>query len=129
MGQVKVPVTPVNGSNPARELRFDAIVETGAFGLILPTVWKERVGPLPHAAVVEVETADQRILTAEVCGPVRIRVDGFGAIDGEVVFMDMEPSSDQSGQSRTLTDTHNSVGQCSSIASRCVGGGPVLRSV
>jgi predicted aspartyl protease len=92
MGQVKVPVTLVNGSDSTRELRFDAIVDTGAFGLILPAAWKERVGPLPHTAVVEVETADQRIVTAEVCGPVRIRVDGFRTIDGEVVFMDVEPT-------------------------------------
>ena len=92
MGQVSVPVVLVNGEDPTKELRFDALVDTGAFGLILPRAWKERLGPLPHAAPVEVETADQRVLPAEVCGPVRIQVDGFRAIDGEVVFMDMAPA-------------------------------------
>jgi len=92
MGQVSVPVILVNEHDPTRELRFDAVVDTGAFGLILPTAWKERLGPLPHTATVKVETADQRVLTAEVCGPVRIQIDGFRAIDGQVVFMDMTPS-------------------------------------
>jgi predicted aspartyl protease len=87
-----VPVTLTNSSDPARALRFDALVDTGAFGLVLPVAWKERVGLLPHAAPVEVETADQRIVTAEICGPVRIQIDGFRVIDGEVVFMDMAPT-------------------------------------
>ena len=88
---MSVPVVVVNGHDPTKELRFDGVVDTGAFGLMLPRAWKERLGPLPNAAPVEVETADQRVVAAEVCGPVRIHIDGFRAIDGEVVFMDMEP--------------------------------------
>ena len=44
-------------------------------------------------ADVEVETADQRILLAEVRGPVSIQLAGFRTIAGEVVFMEMEPTA------------------------------------
>jgi len=40
--------------------------------------------------VVEAELADHRIVPGEVCGPVRIQIDGFDAIAGEVLFLDME---------------------------------------
>lgn len=39
---------------------------------------------------VELETADHRVLSGEICGPVRIRIDGFDAVAGEVIFRDME---------------------------------------
>ena len=38
------------------------------------------------------ETADQRPVPGEVCGPVRIEVEGFRPIFSEVVFRDMHPS-------------------------------------
>jgi predicted aspartyl protease len=90
VGQVVVPVTVTNVLDPARQLVFDALVDTGAFGLVLPVAWKERLGSLPDSTTVEIETADQRIVSAEVCGPVRIQVAGFRTISGEVVFMEMQ---------------------------------------
>ena len=68
-------------------------VDTGAFGLILPAAWRERLGRLPDPVMVDVETADQRIVRAEVCGPVRIQVGGFRRVLGEVVFMEMQPGT------------------------------------
>ena len=62
-----------------------------AFGLILPKAWKERLGPFTECSEIEAETADQRIVTGEVCAPVWIQIGGFRRIPDEVVFVDMEP--------------------------------------
>jgi hypothetical protein len=35
--------------------------------------------------------ADHRVVTGEICGPVRIQIDGFDPIAGEVLFLDMAP--------------------------------------
>jgi predicted aspartyl protease len=93
MGRVIVQVAVSNLFDPARTISFDGVVDTGAFGLVLPAAWKERLGPFQNASTVEVETADQRIVTAEVCGGATIQVDGFRKITGEVVFMEMEPTA------------------------------------
>src|SRR5438876_1062823 len=76
MGEVVVEVTVTNGGDPARKKRFDGVVDTGATGLILPLAWKEDLGELETLAMVDLETADQRIVTAEICGPVWIWIDG-----------------------------------------------------
>ena len=52
---------------------------------------EDRLGPLTHVATVELETADRRIVSAEVCGPVRIQLAGFRTIVGEAVFVKMRP--------------------------------------
>jgi predicted aspartyl protease len=91
VGRIFVPVHVTNVLEPSRAIGFDGLVDTGAFGLVLPMAWKERLGPLPDVATVEVETADQRVVMAEIRGPVRIQVDGFRRIVGEAVFIDMEP--------------------------------------
>ena len=91
VGEVVVSVTVANVMEPMNEIAFDAMVDTGAFGLVLPLAWKDRLGPLTHVATVELETADQRIVSAEVCGPVRIQLAGFRTIVGEAVFVEMRP--------------------------------------
>jgi predicted aspartyl protease len=91
MGEVIVPVTVANVIDPANEITFDAMVDTGAFGLVLPVAWRDRLGALTDVATVELETADQRIVSAQVCGPVRIQLAGFRTIVGEAVFVEMEP--------------------------------------
>ncbi|PYT07630.1 MAG: hypothetical protein DMF60_06715, partial [Acidobacteria bacterium] len=40
---------------------------------------------------VTVETATQE--TVEICGPVRIEVEGFRPIHSEVLFLDMKPAN------------------------------------
>ncbi len=37
------------------------------------------------------ETADQRLVSGEVCGPVKIQIEGFRPVFNEVVFLEMEP--------------------------------------
>ena len=43
---------------------------------------------------VELEMADQHRVPAEVCGPVRIKLQGFQPVSGEVVFMDVPNESE-----------------------------------
>jgi hypothetical protein len=46
--------------------------------------------------VVDLELADQRVVTAEVRGPVRIQLDGFRRVVGEVIFAEMQARPDGS---------------------------------
>ena len=94
VGTIHVPVTVANGLDGTKSLTFDALVDTGAFGLTLPRAWLGAFGNLPNLEIVEMETADQRVLTAEVRGPARVRIDGFRPFDGDVVFVDMGPGRD-----------------------------------
>lgn len=93
MGRIIAPVVVTNALHPARKLRFDALVDTGTAGLVLPKAWKRRLGALSVTQVVEMETADQRVVKGEVCGPVAIRIDGFRTISSEVFFLDMRPKN------------------------------------
>ena len=42
---------------------------------------------------IQMETATQEILTGEVCGPVRIQMEGFRPIYNEVAFVEMKPAN------------------------------------
>jgi predicted aspartyl protease len=92
VGRIIAQVTVGNPFEPEREIRFDALVDTGSAFTVLPTAWKDRLGKLPSVQTVEVETADQRPVTAEVCGPVRIQIEGFRPVFSEVAFVEMHPS-------------------------------------
>jgi hypothetical protein len=61
--------------------------------VVLPLAWKERLGKLQSVRTVEVELADQRPAKAEVCGPVKVQVEGFEPIFDEVAFIGMVPSN------------------------------------
>ncbi len=91
MGEVVVQVTVTNGRDPTRRKQFDALVDTGAYGLILPLAWKAQLGDLETVDTIDLETADQRVVEAEIHGPVWIRIDGFRRINNEVIFVEMEP--------------------------------------
>ena len=93
MGRIVTSVFITNALDPAKEIRCDVLVDTGAAGLILPKAWKDRLGSLPVVRTVEVETADQRVVPGEVCGPVKIRIEGFEDVFNEVVFVDMQPQN------------------------------------
>ena len=91
MGRIVTSVTVGNIIQAGREIRCDALVDTGAYCLTLPAVWKERLGALPMSRVAEAEMADHRVVQGEICGPVRIQIDAFDAIAGEVLFLEMAP--------------------------------------
>lgn len=94
MSRIIASVTVGSALDPARTLRCDALVDTGTAPLVLPRAWMDRLG-LPVHRTVQMETADQRIVTGEVAGPVQITIEGFDTIFTEVVFVEMSPEGDR----------------------------------
>jgi len=90
MGRIMTSVTVGSFTEPGHEIRCDALVDTGAYCLMLPAAWKPRLGALPISRPVEVELADHRTASGEICGPVRIQIGGFEPVAGEVLFLEME---------------------------------------
>jgi predicted aspartyl protease len=92
VGRIVAAVTIENAADLSMVLRCDALVDTGASLMVLPTAWRDRLGNLNFSSEIQVETATQETVTAEVCGPVRIQIDGFRPILNEVAFVEMEPA-------------------------------------
>ena len=92
MGRIVSSVTINNVSDPSKNIRCDALVDTGASYMVLPNAWKDRLGNLESSQEVDLETAIQDIVKGEVCGPVKIQIEGFRPIYNEVVFLDMKPT-------------------------------------
>ncbi len=59
--------------------------------MVLPNSWKERLGEIETIDKVELETANQDFVQGEICGPIRIQIEGFRPIYNEVVFVEMKP--------------------------------------
>ncbi len=93
MGRIISSVKVDNLSDPTRSIHCDALVDTGAAYLVLPSAWKDRLGKFESAQEVELETATQETVRGLICGPVRIQVEGFRPIYNEVLFLDMKPES------------------------------------
>jgi predicted aspartyl protease len=91
MGRIVTLVSITNATNPDYFLRCDALVDTGASYMFLPTAWKERLGDLNLIRTVELQTSTQSSVNGEVYGPVQIKIDGFSPIYSEVVFVEMQP--------------------------------------
>ena|SRR5437016_1613926 len=92
VGRIVASVTIKNASDLSKGLRCDALVDTGASLMVLPNAWRDRFGKLEAGIEIEVETATQETVTAEVCGPVRIQIEGFRPIFNEVAFVEMKPA-------------------------------------
>ena len=91
VGRIVASVRIENVLDATKSVTCDALVDAGASHMVLPTAWKERLGQLESTRTVELETATQEILTGEVCGPVRIQIEGFPVVYNEVSFVDMNP--------------------------------------
>jgi len=91
MGRIISSVKIDNLADPAKSLRCDALVDTGASYMILPTAWRDRLGDLEEIETLELQTATQETAKGAICGPVRIQVEGFRPIYNEVCFVDMKP--------------------------------------
>ena len=91
MGRIVASVTIQGLLGSKQSMRCDALVETGASYLTLPSAWKSRLGELETIRTVDLETATQTTVSGEVCGPVKIEVEGFSPVFGEILFVDMEP--------------------------------------
>jgi predicted aspartyl protease len=90
VGRIVASVKIENAIDLSKALMCDALVDTGASLMVLPSAWKERLGKLEFLTEIEVETATQERVVAEVCGPVRIQIEGFRAILNEVAFVEMK---------------------------------------
>jgi hypothetical protein len=93
MGRIVTSVTITNAKDRSKTLRCDALVDSGASYMILPSAWKERLGELDFLGEIELETATQATVKGEIYGPVQIQIEGFRIIYSEVVFVDMEPQN------------------------------------
>jgi hypothetical protein len=91
MGRIVVPVRIRNPLQASKELLCDALVGTGASGLVLPSAWRERLSPFAKTRIVKLETADQRVIDGEICGPVEVQIEGFDPVFNEVTFVRSEP--------------------------------------
>ncbi len=80
-----------NVRDVSKSLRCDAFVDTDALLMVLPAAWKHRFGELESTGTINLETATQGAIQGEVCGPVRIQIEGFRPISSEVLFVDMQP--------------------------------------
>ena len=95
MGRIAASITIANLNQAEHTIRCDALVDTGASHLTLPTQWRDRLGDLLELRVVELETATQKTVQGLVCGPVRVQIEGFPPIITEVLFVEMEPEDGQ----------------------------------
>ena len=90
MGRIVTTVKIQNARHPdTTELECSALVDSGAAYMVLPKAWKHRLGELELAREVEVELGDQTRVRGEICGPVKIKVEGFPQIFSEVLFVEM----------------------------------------
>ncbi|MFN2498464.1 MAG: aspartyl protease family protein [Pyrinomonadaceae bacterium] len=93
VGRIVASVQIGNVIDASKTFRCDAFVDTGASHMVLPKAWKERLGNLESTRTIQMETATQEILTGEVCGPVRIQIEGFPTVYSEVAFVEMNPAN------------------------------------
>ena len=91
VGRIVTRITIENATDRSKSLTCEALVDTGASHMVLPSAWKNRLGEFQALDEIEVETATQERVVAEVCGPVRIQIEGFRAIFSEVAFVEMKP--------------------------------------
>jgi len=93
MGRIVASVKIENPADPNARLRCDALVDTESSFLVLPSAWRDRLGKLDDIGKIQLETATQETVEGEVCGPVRIQIEGFRPIYNEVLFLDMKPEN------------------------------------
>ena len=92
MGRIVAQVKITNAIDPTKGMSFHGLVDTGAAQMVLPSAWKEHFGAMDTIRVVDCELGNQSIVRAEVCGPVKIKIEGFEPIYSEVMFIEMNPS-------------------------------------
>jgi predicted aspartyl protease len=93
MGRIVVTIDIENITESGMTMKLDALVDTGASYLTLPHAWKERFGKFSSEETIELQNATQKVIKGLVCGPVKIKIEGFRSIYNEVLFIDMEPEN------------------------------------
>lgn len=92
MGRIIVQASIENGIDSAFRIQSDALVDTRAAYLTLPSAWRDRLGKLTLLDTVSVETATQAVVNGDICGPILLRMGDFRPVLTEVLFIEMEPS-------------------------------------
>ena len=92
MDRIAVEATIENGTDSNFRIRCDALVDTRAACLTLPNAWRERLGTLATLDTVDVETANQTVVSGDICGPVLLRMEHFRPVLTEVLFIEMVPA-------------------------------------
>jgi hypothetical protein len=92
VGRIIAPVEIRNVANANLRIFCNAWVDTDASYMVLPSAWKPKLGDLEVVAQIEVERANQTALQGEICGPVRLQIEGFRHVYSEVLFIDMQPN-------------------------------------
>jgi len=92
VGRIAASVKIENIADRSISIRCDALVDTGSAFMVLPSAWRDRLGEFATVASVKVETATQETVDGEICGPVKIEVEGFRPIYNEVLFLNMKPA-------------------------------------
>ena len=91
MGRIVAKVTVKNALDESKVRTFDALVDTGATFLTLPSAWKQDLGKFLTTEKERVQLADQHEIDVEICGPLTIQLEGFRKINMDVAFVDMVP--------------------------------------
>ena len=91
MGRIIAVVEIANMLEPDKKLICDALVDTGASMMVLPSAWRERLGDLPEIRRLEMRTATQGTVAAVICAPARLQIEAFPPIVAEIAFVDMTP--------------------------------------
>ena len=94
MGRIITQVKVSNFTDATKSIEIDALVDTGASYLTLPSAWKNRLGDLEKIEDVEVETGTGEIRKGEIYAAVRTKVANFREVVNEVLFIDMETEED-----------------------------------
>ena len=96
MGRVMASVQVENkyGPAPMPPVRIDALVDTGASHLVLPSAWRDKFGVFAEERDDETEVASQERVKVMLCGPAQVLVEGFSDARTDVLFLDMKPDND-----------------------------------
>jgi predicted aspartyl protease len=98
MGRIVAQVKITNLFEEDKSIQCGMLVDTGAGALILPKIWKEKLGHFKRSEVVELLLANHEVVRGEACWPVEIKIEGFRPVANEVIFVDMEPQAGEDGE-------------------------------
>ncbi len=90
MGRIVVSIRIDNALDTSKTLRCDALVDTNELFMVLPAALRHKFGELASTRTIQLKAGDQQITNAEVCGPVRIQIEGFRPILTEVAFVEVK---------------------------------------
>ena len=93
MGRIVASVVICNMLEPENRIHCDALVDTGASLMVLPSAWRDRLGNLQEIRQLDLETATQDTVKATVCAPVRLQIEAFPPVVTEIAFVDMTPQN------------------------------------